>query len=105
MLETIGPTLVCSAITEDKKFQRALIDATHIDRLNLGADADDPAQLAAAARGQHRRFPVPRPGLPVRQGNDQDMMTVPIFVGRPSQAVQAGADGLGRPSYENVTPD
>src|SRR5580658_6705909 len=36
MLESIGPTLVCSAITEDAKFQRALIDATHIDRLNLG---------------------------------------------------------------------
>jgi acyl-CoA reductase-like NAD-dependent aldehyde dehydrogenase len=36
MLDTIGPTLVCSAITEDKKFQRALIDATHIDRLNIG---------------------------------------------------------------------
>ncbi|HEV2948854.1 MAG TPA: aldehyde dehydrogenase family protein [Gemmataceae bacterium] len=36
MLESIGPTLVCSAITEDKKFQRALLDATHIDRLNIG---------------------------------------------------------------------
>src|SRR6516165_7600126 len=36
MLEAIGPTLVCTAITEDKKFQRALIDATHSDRLNLG---------------------------------------------------------------------
>jgi acyl-CoA reductase-like NAD-dependent aldehyde dehydrogenase len=36
MLESIGPTLVCSAITEDKKFQRSLIDAVHIDRLNLG---------------------------------------------------------------------
>jgi acyl-CoA reductase-like NAD-dependent aldehyde dehydrogenase len=36
MLESIGPTLVCSAVTEDKKFQRALIDAIHIDRLNLG---------------------------------------------------------------------
>jgi acyl-CoA reductase-like NAD-dependent aldehyde dehydrogenase len=36
MLESIGPTLVCSAITEEKKFQRALIDATHIDRLNIG---------------------------------------------------------------------
>jgi acyl-CoA reductase-like NAD-dependent aldehyde dehydrogenase len=36
MIESIGPTLVCSAVTEDKKFQRALIDATHIDRLNLG---------------------------------------------------------------------
>ncbi len=37
MLEKIGPTLVCSAITRDKKLQRALIDATHIDRLNIGA--------------------------------------------------------------------
>jgi acyl-CoA reductase-like NAD-dependent aldehyde dehydrogenase len=36
MLEAIGPTLVCTVITEDKKFQRALIDATHIDRLNVG---------------------------------------------------------------------
>ncbi len=36
MLASIGPTLVCTAITEDKKFQRALIDATHIDRLNIG---------------------------------------------------------------------
>jgi acyl-CoA reductase-like NAD-dependent aldehyde dehydrogenase len=36
MLDSIGPTLVCSAITEDKKFQRALVDAIHIDRLNIG---------------------------------------------------------------------
>jgi acyl-CoA reductase-like NAD-dependent aldehyde dehydrogenase len=36
MIDSIGPTLVCTAITEDKKFQRALIDATHIDRLNIG---------------------------------------------------------------------
>jgi acyl-CoA reductase-like NAD-dependent aldehyde dehydrogenase len=37
MLESIGPTLVCSAVTEDRKFQRELLDAVHIDRLNLGA--------------------------------------------------------------------
>lgn len=37
MLEKIGPTLVCSALTEDKKFQGALLDAEHIDRLNIGA--------------------------------------------------------------------
>lgn len=37
MLASIGPTLVCSAITEDPKLQRALLDATHIDRLNIGA--------------------------------------------------------------------
>ena len=36
MLEKIGPTLVCTAITADPKFQRALTDATHIDRLNIG---------------------------------------------------------------------
>lgn len=36
MLAKIGPTLVCSAITGDPKFQRDLINATHIDRLNIG---------------------------------------------------------------------
>jgi acyl-CoA reductase-like NAD-dependent aldehyde dehydrogenase len=36
MLEAIGPTLVCSAITDDEAFQRRLVDSTHIDRLNLG---------------------------------------------------------------------
>jgi acyl-CoA reductase-like NAD-dependent aldehyde dehydrogenase len=36
MLDAIGPTLVCSAITGDTAFQRALLDATHIDRLNIG---------------------------------------------------------------------
>ncbi len=36
MLESIGSTLVCTAITEDRKFQQALTDATHIDRLNIG---------------------------------------------------------------------
>ncbi|MBI1915820.1 MAG: aldehyde dehydrogenase family protein, partial [Planctomycetes bacterium] len=37
MLDKIGGTLVCSVITEEKKFQRALLDAPNIDRLNLGA--------------------------------------------------------------------
>jgi acyl-CoA reductase-like NAD-dependent aldehyde dehydrogenase len=36
MLEAIGPTLVCSAITGKPELQRALLDATHVDRLNLG---------------------------------------------------------------------
>ena len=36
MLATIGPTLVCSAITCRPEFRRALVDAVHIDRLNLG---------------------------------------------------------------------
>jgi hypothetical protein len=37
MLAKIGTTLVCSAITNDPKFKRALIDAKNIDRLNVGA--------------------------------------------------------------------
>ncbi|GIW78752.1 MAG: aldehyde dehydrogenase [Gemmatales bacterium] len=36
MIERIGPTLVCTLISEDKKLQRAAADATHIDRLNIG---------------------------------------------------------------------
>jgi acyl-CoA reductase-like NAD-dependent aldehyde dehydrogenase len=36
MLAKIGPTLVCTAITEDESFVRALGDATHVDRLNIG---------------------------------------------------------------------
>jgi acyl-CoA reductase-like NAD-dependent aldehyde dehydrogenase len=37
MLRHIGPTLVCTAITRDEKFIRELSDATHVDRLNIGA--------------------------------------------------------------------
>jgi acyl-CoA reductase-like NAD-dependent aldehyde dehydrogenase len=37
MLAEIGPTLVCTAITEDQKFIEDLSDATHVDRLNIGA--------------------------------------------------------------------
>ncbi|MBI4476521.1 MAG: aldehyde dehydrogenase family protein [Acidobacteria bacterium] len=36
MLDRIGPTLVCSAITNDETFRRALLDAVQVDRLNLG---------------------------------------------------------------------
>lgn len=36
MLEKIGYTLVGSAITNDVKWQKQLVDAIHIDRLNLG---------------------------------------------------------------------
>jgi acyl-CoA reductase-like NAD-dependent aldehyde dehydrogenase len=37
MIDAIGPTLVCSAITENPELRRRLLDAVHIDRLNLGA--------------------------------------------------------------------
>jgi acyl-CoA reductase-like NAD-dependent aldehyde dehydrogenase len=36
MLDAIGPTLVCSAITCSPWFRQRLLDAVHIDRLNLG---------------------------------------------------------------------
>jgi acyl-CoA reductase-like NAD-dependent aldehyde dehydrogenase len=36
MIDAIGPTLVCSAITCKPDLRRRLLDATHIDRLNLG---------------------------------------------------------------------
>jgi acyl-CoA reductase-like NAD-dependent aldehyde dehydrogenase len=36
MIQKIGPTLVCTALTKNPKFQRDLLDAVHIDRLNFG---------------------------------------------------------------------
>jgi acyl-CoA reductase-like NAD-dependent aldehyde dehydrogenase len=36
MIEKIGSTLVCTAITEDKAWETELKDATNIDRLNIG---------------------------------------------------------------------
>jgi hypothetical protein len=36
MVESIGPTLVCTAITGKPELQRQLLDAVHIDRLNIG---------------------------------------------------------------------
>ena len=36
MLKSIKQTLVCTGITENAKFSRQLLDATHIDRLNIG---------------------------------------------------------------------
>ncbi len=36
MLRKIGPTLVASCLTNDEKWSRQLLDATHIDRLNIG---------------------------------------------------------------------
>lgn len=36
MLKQIGSTLVCSAVTEDETFSKELLDATQIDRLNIG---------------------------------------------------------------------
>lgn len=36
LLDTIGPTLVCTALTNNEALRRKLIDAVHVDRLNIG---------------------------------------------------------------------
>jgi acyl-CoA reductase-like NAD-dependent aldehyde dehydrogenase len=36
MLEAIGPTLVCTALTRNERLHRRLLDAVHVDRLNIG---------------------------------------------------------------------
>jgi len=35
-LKKCGYTLVCTAITDDEEFKQSLIDATNVDRLNIG---------------------------------------------------------------------
>ena len=36
MIDKIGSTLVCSAITNDRNWEKQLMEATNIDRLNIG---------------------------------------------------------------------
>ncbi len=36
MLKRIGPTLVCTGLTNDERFIHGLSDATYVDRLNIG---------------------------------------------------------------------
>jgi hypothetical protein len=36
MIQSIGPTLVCTALTNDETLRRKLLDAVHVDRLNFG---------------------------------------------------------------------
>jgi acyl-CoA reductase-like NAD-dependent aldehyde dehydrogenase len=36
VVDAIGPTLVCTALTNNDALRRKLIDAVHVDRLNLG---------------------------------------------------------------------
>ena len=36
MVDAVGATLVCTAITENEAFQQSLLDAVHIDQLNFG---------------------------------------------------------------------
>jgi len=36
MVQAIGPTLVCTALTNNETLRRTLLDAVHVDRLNFG---------------------------------------------------------------------
>jgi acyl-CoA reductase-like NAD-dependent aldehyde dehydrogenase len=36
LLDAIGPTLVCTALTNNPALRRSLLDAVHVDRLNIG---------------------------------------------------------------------
>ena len=71
MLEAIGPTLVCSAITCNPAFRQGAARRRAHRPAEPRPGADDAAQLAAAARGQHHRLPVPGAGVsdgePVRR--------------------------------------
>ena len=64
MIEAIGPTLVCSAITEQARAAPPAARRRAHRSPEPRSGADDSAQLAAAARRQHRRVPVPRAGVP-----------------------------------------
>ncbi|HID24281.1 MAG TPA: aldehyde dehydrogenase family protein, partial [Planctomycetaceae bacterium] len=70
MLEAIGPTLVCTAITEDRRFSRDLLDTTSIDRLNLG--------------------PLPTTAVDWRQPHEGNLVEF-LFRHRAVQVAQAGS--------------
>ena len=66
MVEAIGPTLVCTAITSKPELRRRADRRGAHRSPEPRPGADDSAQLAPAARRQHRRVPVPRPRVPDR---------------------------------------
>ena len=51
ILESLGPSLVVTAITNDPKLVQKLVASPHVDRLNLGT-AHEPGELGSAARRQ-----------------------------------------------------
>ena len=61
MIDAIGPTLVCTAITVPRVVRAAIARRGPHRPAQHRSGPDDAAQLAAAARREHRRVPVPRP--------------------------------------------
>ncbi len=64
MIEAIGPTLVCTAITCQPELPPPAARRGARRSPQLRAGADDEAELAAAARGEHRGIPVQGAGVP-----------------------------------------
>ena len=60
MVDAIGPTLVCTAITAKPELAASAARRRAHRPAEFRARPHQQAQLAAAARGQHRRVPVPR---------------------------------------------
>jgi hypothetical protein len=77
MLDKIGPTLVCTAITADAKFQRALTDAVHIDRLNIGPIPTIKLNWLQPHEGEHRGLPIPGQGFSIRPRLDSHLVPGP----------------------------
>ncbi len=66
MIDAIGPTLVCTAITSKDELRRRAAGRGAHRSPQPRAGPHDSAQLAAATRRQHRRVPLPRTGVPDR---------------------------------------
>ena len=74
MLKAIGPTLICSAITNDEGFRRELINSIDIDRLNLG--------------------PIPTPQLDWLQPHEGNLIEF-LYRSRALQVSRRGSAGNG----------
>ena len=66
MIDAIGPTLVCTAIHVQPGFPTAADRCREYRPVESRSRSDDEAQLAPAARRQHRGLPVPCPRVPER---------------------------------------
>src|SRR5437773_3486381 len=83
MIEKIGPTLVASAITNNKKWERQLTDATNIDRLNIGPIPTTKLDWLQPHEGnivdflfRARAFQVPPVRLAAKTSNDETRLLI-----------------------------
>jgi hypothetical protein len=67
MLDTIGPSLVVTAITDDKAWMTQLLESPHIDRLNLGPTPTNRVQWDQPHEGNLFEFLYKRRSIGVPQ--------------------------------------